>query len=313
VNTETLNAETVSRDLAKRVRERMADPRKVWGIPWGLAGLDNLTGGIHEEEMTVMMARPGCGKTAFLGQTALGVAQYLITDDGRQRYPRKVVKLVLCEMSAQSFQQRLICQKAGVSMRRVREGRLTQTQLALYDEAAEDIAKLPIMYLDNPTSLESTAKWLREDPKPAWWAVDYIGIHPLGPSVGNESAWARVSKLSAGFRWLCKEVAPGLILAQMNRECEKREDTRPKLSDLRDSGSLEQDAWNVMGLWREDVFARVADEDRNRPKPASLFMLKQRNGPTGTVELLWTPNRMTFVDITKVVEEAEDDGLRPSA
>ena len=301
-----LTSETVSRDLARRLRERMADPRHVWGIPWGLPGLDDLTGGIHEEEMTIMMARPGCGKTAFLGQTALSVATYLTSEEGRERYPGKCVKLVLCEMSAQSFQQRLVCQKAGVSMRRVREGRLTREQLTRYDAAAEAVARLPIVYLDEPTSLQGTVKWLREDPKPAWYAVDYIGIHPLAPTGGKEmSQWARVSALSAGFRWACKTIAPGLILAQMNRDCEKREDTRPKLSDLRDSGSLEQDAWNVMGLWREDVFTRSADEDRNRAKPASLFMLKQRNGPTGTIELLWSPVHMSFKDITKIA--GEDD------
>ena len=303
---EILNAETVSRDLTRRVRERRADPRKVWGIPWGFPGLDDLTGGIHEEEMTVMMARPGVGKTNFMGQVAMNVADYLTTPDGRARFPKKVVKLVLCEMSAASFQQRLVCQKAGVSMRRVREGRLTDEQLARYDAAAEAVAKLPLHYLDEPTSLENTLKFLREDPKPAWFAIDYIGIHPLAPQMANESPWRRVSALSSGFRDFCKRVAPGLILAQMNRECEKREDTRPRLSDLRDSGNVEQDAWNVMGLWREDVFSRVADEDRNRPKPASLLVLKQRNGPIGTVELLWVPTRMTFHDITNVVEEAED-------
>ena len=300
-----LNAETVSRDLAKRIRERRADPRKVWGIPWGFPGLDDLTGGIHPEEMTVLMARPGVGKTQFMGQVAMNVADYLTTADGKQRHPKQCVKLVLCEMSAESFQQRLVCQRAGVSMRRVREGRLTDEQLARYDAAAEAVARLPIYYLDEPSSLENTLKFLREDPKPAWFAVDYLGIHPAGPGRGNESQYARVSSLSSGFRDFCKRYAPGLILSQMNRDCEKREDTRPKLSDLRDSGSVEQDAWNVMGLWREDLFLRVADEDRNRPKPASLLVLKQRQGPTGTVELLWTPTKMSFVDITKVVEDAE--------
>ena len=134
---ERLTVEQVSRDLVKRARERAADPRKIWGIPWGFAGLDGLTGGIHSEEMTVLMARPGVGKTQFMGQTALQVAEYLMTPEGKRLHPNEVVKLVLCEMSAASFQQRIVCYKANVGQRKVREGTLSRESLARYEEAAE--------------------------------------------------------------------------------------------------------------------------------------------------------------------------------
>jgi replicative DNA helicase len=304
---ERLTVKEVSSELVRAARERAKDPRKVWGIPWGFPGLDSMTGGIQREEMTVLMARPGVGKSAFMGQTALQVAEWLQTAEGQRRHPDQVVKLVVCEMSAFSFQQRIVCYKARVSMRRAREGNLTPEQMDRYEEAAEAIAGLPIEYLDSPTSLEDTVRWLSTGKKTAWFALDYIGIHPVDPRMESASQWQKVTALSKGFREVCKSVAPGLILAQMNRECEKRDDTRPRMSDLRDSGSLEQDAWNILGLWREDVFALVSEEDRDRAKPASLIVLKQRNGPLGVVELQWVPRAGAFLDVSNLAEEDSGD------
>lgn len=303
---ERLTVEQVSRDLVRMARERALDPRKIWGIPWGFPGLDGLTGGIHSEEMTVLMARPGVGKTAFMGQTALQVAEYLVTPEGQRLHPNEVVKLVLCEMSAQSFQQRIVCYKAGVGMRRVREGRLSPEGMAKFEAAAESIAHLPIEYLDNPSSLEDTVKWVMNGEKAAWWACDYIGIHPVGPKMESASQWAKVTALSKAFREVCKFYAPALILAQMNREVEKREDSKPRMSDLRDSGSVEQDAWNIFGLTREDVLSAVAPEDRDRIKPASIYVLKQRNGPLGIVELNWVPRAGAFIDVSDLKEDKGD-------
>lgn len=301
-----LTVDQVSRDLVRQARERAKDPKKVWGIPWGLPGLDALTGGIHTEEMTVLMARPGVGKSAFMGQIALNVAEWLLTPEGQREHPNQVVKIVSCEMSAHQFQQRVVCYKARVSMRKVREGRLSHEHQDAYERAAEAIAGLPIEYLDHPASLDETTHWLTTGHKPAWFCVDYIGIHPWGPRQAGMGQWAKVTALSNGFREVCKSLAPGLILAQMNREFSKRDDNRPQLTDLRDSGSVEQDAWNVLGLYRGDVFTAVAAEDMNRPKDAMLYVLKHRNGPLGQVELKWLPLAGAFVDVSDLAEKLED-------
>ena len=301
---ERLTVEQVSRDLVKRARDRAADPRKIWGIPWGFAGVDALTGGIHSEEMTVMMARPGVGKTQLMGQFALNVAEYLLTPEGKRLYPNQVVKLVLCEMSAASFQQRIVCYRAKVGQRKVREGTLSREGLARYEEAAESIAHLPIEYLDTPSSLEDTQQWVTTGKKTAWWAVDYIGIHPGGPKLDAQSQYIRVTALSKAFREVCKYHAPGLILSQMNRDIEKREDPRPRLSDLRDAGTVEQDAWNVMGLHRDDALSAISIEDQDREKPASLYIIKHRNGPLGIVELSWVPRSGAYMDVSKLEGDA---------
>ena len=110
-------------------------------------------------------------------------------------------------------------------MRRVREGRLSPDGMAKYEAAAESIAHLPIEYLDSPSCLDDTVKWVASGSKTAWWACDYLGIHPVGPKIESMSQWAKVTVLSKAFREVCKYVAPALILAQMNRDVEKREDS----------------------------------------------------------------------------------------
>lgn len=302
-------AATVTDALIRGMEQRAKDPRLVWGIPWGFNGLDRLTGGIHTEEMSILMARPGVGKSFFLGQVAIGVAKYLLSDDGRKRAPGAVVRLVLCEMSARQFQERLVCQAAGVHLRRVRAGRLTPAQQAAYREHARLIGDLPIEYLDAPLSLDDTTRWVTKGAPCAWWAVDYIGIHPAGDARLEAEQTRKVAYLSEGFRALARGHAPGLVLAQMNRDIEKRkpEERRPQLSDLRDSGRLEQDASGVvMGLYRPDLYTRVADEDLARPKAAELCVLKQRNGPIGTIELLWFPTMPGYVDTSDLFEEDAD-------
>jgi replicative DNA helicase len=296
---EQLTVKQVSRDLIKTARERAADPRKVWGIPYGLRDLDALTGGIHEEEMTILMARPGVGKTALMGQVALSIAEWLRTPEGERRHPNQVVKIVECEMSAHSFQERIVCLKAHVGARKMREGMLTKEDLERFEIAAMEIAELPIEYLDAPSSLENTLDWLKLGNKTAWWACDYIGIHPLSPRQ-DPGQYIRVSEISKGFREFCKHHAPGMVLSQMNRDCEKREDPRPKLSDLRDSGSLEQDGWNIFGLHRDDTLTTASDVNQDKIKPADLYVIKHRRGPLGRVRLNWVPNAGAFFDVEQV-------------
>lgn len=314
------NSASVGRALVLMARERKANPRQVWGIPWGLnsksgrvGGLDKLTGGIQRHEMSVLMARPGVGKTALLAQVTQSVAGWLRDIDThadaneRKRYAGKRAKLVLCEMTAEQFQGRLQAFIANVSERRIREGRVTEEMLYRYEMAADTLRDLPIDYLDNPVSIEDTEKFLRAGDDCAWFAVDYIGIHPVGPRASGASTTQSLNFLSASFRRMCKEIAPGLVLAQMNREVEHREDTRPRLSDLKDSGQIEADAANVFALHRDDVFQRIPDHERNQPKRATLHVLKQRSGPLGDIPLLWAPTRGRFQDISQVHEDAASD------
>ena len=296
-------AAEVSKELVSRLQERRANPGAVWGIPWPFAGFNQLTGGIHKEEMTVIMARPGVGKTALLCQIALFIAEWAL-----ENKIDKVVRIVSAEMSPASVQQRILSMKSRVPMRSIREGRVTDEQASAYVAAARDMARLPIQYLE-PTSIDETVAWLRPGPnspvKPTlWFGVDYLQKMPYRPG-STANAYSRTSDLSAMFTEVCLKVAPGLVLAQMNREVEKRGDHTPQLSDLRDSGTIEQDASNVWGINRPDIYAKVAEEFLSDPKDAQFHLLKQRNGPSpAMVSAVWYPPLMTYVDTTIVRDEA---------
>lgn len=301
------DARTVSRELYRMANERSLDPRLVWGLPYFSAGLNKLTGGAHHGEMSIVAARPGVGKSFFVAQCAVAMAEYLLTDEGRQRFPHHVVKLVLCEMSASNFQMRLVCQRAKVSQRRVHAGRMSPEQHERYNQACKEIAELPIEYKDDPLGFEDTHQFLERGSKTAWFAIDYIGIHPAGVPGLETQQTAKVAFLSRGFRAYTRSGPPGLLIAQLNRDVEKAEDKRPMLSHLRDSGSLEQDASGFVGfLFRPDLYTKVPDEDALRPKEAQLIVAKQRNGPIGTVEMWWSPTLPGFVDESELADTLED-------
>jgi replicative DNA helicase len=186
----------------------------------------------------------------------------------------------------------------------VREGKLTDEQFARYEQAAVEIANLPIEYIDQPTTLQDTERFLSRKNSPTlWWALDYAQIHPVGGGItaGDRAA---MNMISGTMRSIAKNVAPGLVLSQMTREVDKREDKRPQLADLLGTGQFEADASVVLGIYRGDVYNRVADEERDEPRPAELLLLKQRNGPTNrTIDMLWHPTQMHFQDISDLLVE----------
>ena len=298
----TSTARDVSIELVNRLKERRANPGAVWGIPWPFPGFNALTGGIHKEEMTIMMARPGVGKTSIACQIALSIAEW-----AKAEKIDKVVRVVSAEMSPASVQQRILCMKANVSSRKVREGRVTDEEADRYIAAAREMAMMPIEYLE-PTSIDETVTWLKAaNEKPTlWFVVDYLQKMPYR-SGASANAYQKTSEISAMLTETCLKVAPGLVLAQMNRDSEKRADRRPQLSDLRDSGTIEQDASNVWGIYREDVYNKLAQEFAGDPKDAELWLLKQRNGPNpAMVPAIWFPPLMTYVDSTKSHEEQDE-------
>jgi replicative DNA helicase len=257
--------------------------------------------------MTLLMARPGVGKTSMMADIAVGVCEWRDSKDGQEyqdkHCPGGVIRLILIEMTAENFQQRLTCKQAGVSLQKVREGGLDDEQFKRYEQASRWVAKLPIEYLDNTQGLDQTSIFLQaaNEAPTLWWGVDYIQIHPTGQR-GQQGDTSSINLISTTLRYLAKEVAPGLVLSQMTREVDKRQDRRPILSDLRGSGQLEADAAVILGIYREDLYNRVSDEERDNPRVSELGLIKQRNGPSNvTINMLWHPNQMQFEDITSLV------------
>lgn len=301
----TTTPREVATGLLGQAVARRKDPKEVWGISWGQPKLNHYTGGIQREEMSVMMARPGVGKTSWLEDRVVDITDWLDTPDGieyQEQYQADTIRLVLVEMSAMNFQQRLTAKLARVPLRGIREGTLNEDQWRRYVAATERVANLPIEYLDEITHLDQTVRFLTR-PGTLWWGLDYIQIHPT-TARGQAGDTAAINIISTTLRDIAKRIAPGLALSQMTREVDKREDKRPQLADLRGSGQLEADAAVVLGLYREDIYKRVADEQRNEPRAAELLLLKQRNGDSNlTIDMWWYPNQMTFQEAEKNIRD----------
>lgn len=300
-------ASQVGQVLAERARERMADPRAIWGIPWPFDGLNKLTGGIHKGELTILSARPSVGKTTIMVQCADTVNEYLKSAEGRKEYgPGYSIKLVLCESSAEVFMRRWACLRSGVSQRRVQEGRITQEQYDRFVTELKALARMPIEILDNARSLDEILNFLGSG-KTAWWALDYVQKCPLGNGKVNDGSVGPITILSGSLTEAARRIAPGLLLAHTPRDVDKREDRRPRMGDIKGGSALEGDARVVLGLYRDDIYTKVPEAEINQPRPSELLLLKQNEGDSNrTVDLLFFPKKGMFQDVSQLFEEEDD-------
>ena len=255
------------------------DPSKrVRGTSTGFLKLDEMTGGFRPGELIILAARPAMGKTAL----ALNLGQYVAMNAAA---PRAVAVFSL-EMSNESLLTRMICAQARVSQTKFREGYLNADERRLLQKATIDLARAPIFIDDssNITLMDIHAKLRRvqRDNDLGLVIVDYLQLMSMPGR--SENRTQEVSSLSRGLKLLSKELkCPFFVLSQLSRAPETRPgDHRPLLSDLRESGSIEQDADMVMFVFREEYYKRL---DANLHGKAELILAKQRNGPTGTVKL----------------------------
>jgi replicative DNA helicase len=247
----------------------------ITGVPTGYLDLDELLAGLQPNALYVVGARPAMGKTAF----ALGMASNCSMQSGK---PSLIFSL---EMSQQELSQRILCSEALVDATRVKTGRLDEGDWNRISHAVGRLAEAPIYIDDNPhtTVMEIRAKARRLQSRVGELGVvvvDYIQL--MSGRSSAESRQVEVAEISRNLKILARELqAPVVALAQLNRQLEQRADKRPMLSDLRESGSLEQDADVVMFLYRDEVYD-AASPDKGI---AEVIVAKHRNGPTGKVKL----------------------------
>lgn len=269
------------------------------GVETGFKDLDELTSGLQEGEMIIVAARPSMGKTALMMNLAEQVAR---GGSEPPKSPKSAVPVAVfsLEMSKSSIAQRLLSAASGYSSHDMRSGRLTEKD---YDEvcrAVYELADLPILVDDTPgltvLGLRTRARRLVAQHGVKAIFIDYLQLM-TAPNAAKESRQVEVSSISRSIKALARELSvPVVCLSQLNRGPEARGDNRPRMSDLRESGSIEQDADVVMLLHRESYY-HVGDkawEEENADKVnlAELIIAKQRNGPTDVVKLTWD-NRVT--------------------
>ena len=258
----------------------------VTGVPTGFMELDHMLCGLQKGEMIIVAGRPSMGKTSF----ALNVAENIGVDDARP------VVIFSLEMGKQQLVERFLCSRSKVDAQAVRKGMLSTEDMSKLTQAGGELYEKPVFIDDTPglTPLMIRAKCRRLKSQHDIQAIfiDYMQLMSLGGRV--ESRQQEISTISRYLKSLARELeVPVVVLSQLNRAAEGREGHRPRMSDLRESGSIEQDADVIILLHREDYYHR-GDTEWEETNTAEVIVAKQRNGPTGTVELMFDGRTTRF-------------------
>lgn len=287
-------AREVLLNVYEQIEEYVRNKDELPGVPTGFVDLDNYLTGLHGGEFIVIGARPAMGKTSF----AMNIATYASVVKG------KTVAVFSLEMPREQIMMRVLCSEAKVDMQKVRKGLLTDSDWMLLAKALGPISNAPL-YLDDtagltPSQLRSRCRRLMMDHGLDLVLVDYLGLMHGDGRV--ESRQLEVAEISRQMKAIALELKiPVIACAQLSRANKDRIDKRPMLSDLRDSGSIEQDADVVMFLHREEYYNKDT-EDKNI---AEVNIAKQRSGPLGTVKLAWLSEYTTFRSLAR--EEQRGD------
>ncbi len=286
--------------------------KNITGLPSGFTELDSMTGGLQRGELIILAARPSMGKTSL----ALNMAEQMAV----RGLPVGIFSL---EMSKQQLVQRLIAARSSIDSHRFRRNMLSKEDFRKLMVACDELQDAPIFMDDTPglSLLQMRAKARRMVAKHGVQVlfIDYLQLLTVGGR--TESRQVEVSEISRGVKAMARELElPVVCLSQLNRAAEQREGHRPRLSDLRDSGSIEQDA-DVVGMLHREEYYNQSDPDWAEHNPdkvglAELILAKQRNGPTGTVTLSWIGSSMRFRDYSPAAPpggyyEAKPASIRP--
>ncbi|MCG3206199.1 MAG: Replicative DNA helicase [Elusimicrobia bacterium] len=283
--------------------EQMAESGKiVTGVPTGYIELDTMTAGLQPTNLIIVAGRPSMGKTTIV----MNMAEHIAVD---QKIP---VVFFSLEMSHQELALRLLCSRALLNMGEVRRGYLARKNWPRITSTASDIAEAPLFFdfSTSPTVLEIRSAsrryahdLARKGQKLGLIIIDYLQL--MRGDGSQESRQQEISEISRSLKGLARELGvPVIALSQLNRKPEDRtRDGRPQLSDLRESGAIEQDADVVMAIYREEVYKR---DDPDLKGKAKIFVLKQRNGPVGDVNLTFIDECTRFVNPERELEPASN-------
>src|SRR5699024_9347609 len=275
----------------------------VTGIPTGYRDLDRITSGFQPNDLIIIAARPCIGKAAFSHNIAQNVATR--TDEN--------VAIFSLEMGAEQLVQRMLSAEGNIDSQRLRTGKLNDEDWSKLTMAMGSLSNAGIYIDDSPgirvADIRSKCRRLKQEHGLGMIIIDYLQLIQ-GSENSRENRQQEVSEISRSLKGLARELeVPLIALSQLSRSVEQRQDKRPMMSDLRESGSIEQDADIVGFLYREDYYETAKDEDSENQN-IEIIISKQRNGPTGTVELAFIRKINKFIDIEYNIPE---ENIPPSA
>ncbi|RAR54406.1 UNVERIFIED_CONTAM: primary replicative DNA helicase [Acidovorax defluvii] len=278
--------DTLVVDLLDRVQEMADNPNDITGVPTGFIDLDRMTSGLQAGDMVVLAARPSMGKTAF----AVNIAEHVALNEGLP------VAIFSMEMGAAQLAVRIVGSIGRINQGNLRTGKLSDEEWPRLTEAIEKLRTVSL-HIDEtpgltPSELRANARRLaRQCGKLGLIVVDYLQLMSGSSGSQGENRATELGEISRGLKMLAKELqCPVIALSQLNRSVEQRTDKRPMMSDLRESGAIEQDADIIMFIYRDDYY----NKDSKEPNVAEVIIGKQRNGPTGTVKLYFQKSQTRF-------------------
>ena len=264
-------------DLMDKVQELSDNPNDVTGVPTGFYDLDRMTSGLQAGDLVVLAARPSMGKTSL----AINIAEHVALNEGMP------VAVFSMEMGAAQLAVRIVGSIGRIDQGRLRTGQLKDDEWPRFSEAIDQLKDIPL-HIDEssgltPSELRANARRLaRREGKLGLIVVDYLQLMSGSSGGREENRATELGEISRGLKMLAKELqCPVIALSQLSRGVESRTDKRPMMSDLRESGAIEQDADIIMFIYRDDYYNKESKE----PGVAEVIIAKQRNGPTGTVKL----------------------------
>ncbi|HZJ57490.1 MAG TPA: replicative DNA helicase [Clostridia bacterium] len=283
---------TVLLEAYARIEELSKNKGQIIGIPTGFTDFDQKTSGLQPSDFILVAARPSMGKTSFV----LNVAQYAAL------HADVPVAIFSLEMAKEQLVQRMLSSESNVELQKIRTGELDENEWIKLVEAAGPLSQAPIYIDDTPgiTAMEirSKARRLKIEKGLGMIIIDYLQLMSGRGRIENRQQ--EISEISRSLKALARELSvPVVTLSQLSRAPEARTDHRPMLSDLRESGAIEQDADVVAFLYRDEYY----NPDTDKKNIAELILSKQRNGPTGTVELVWLGQFTKFANYDRTHQE----------
>ena len=294
----------------------------VTGVATGLTDLDKLLGGMHPADLVILAGRPSMGKTALATNIAFNAASAYREERDEDGIARvvdgAVVGFFSLEMSAEELATRILAEKAGVTSHKIRRGEISKDDFPKFVAASQELSRLPLYIDDTPalsvSALRTRARRLKRMQGLGLVVVDYLQLLRPTHDSRPENRVQEISDITRALKALAKELSiPVLALSQLSRAVEQREDKRPQLSDLRESGSIEQDSDIVMFIFREEYYLRRQEPPEGTDKHfewqaamdkvhnvAEIIIGKQRHGPVGTRRLFFDPDFTKFADLAPV-------------
>ena len=279
-------------DTFSEIEKRYNQKEPITGVSTGFTDLDYKTAGLHNSDLILIAARPAMGKSAFALNIATNAAMHA-------KVPVAIFNL---EMSKNQLVNRILCSEAMVDSNKVRTGKMEEDDWVKLATALGPLSEAPIYIDDTPgitiTEIRARCRKLKLEKNIGLVVIDYLQLIQ-GSGKRNSNREQEISEISRSLKILAKELdIPVVALSQLSRAAEARTDHRPMLSDLRESGAIEQDADIVMFLYRDDYY----NPDSEKKNIAEITLAKHRSGSTGTIELLWLGNYTKFVNIDKYRE-----------